>query len=434
MIRHVRIEGYKSLDQVQVELAPLTVVFGPNAAGKSNLLDALSLLSRMVTHDTLDAAFAVHRGAPLEAFTLGEGGVEALQQRPTAEFAIAADIELSDSVVDSVEAEIRKAREGLSDGARPVRRRMVVERYLRYTVKVQIVTSSGHLRVMDERLEALKEDGSPRASRKPFLEQMPGERRLLLRMEKQGHPSYEEIGQDRTIVSKPLYPPHYPHIVALREELSRWRFFFLEPAAMREEVALKEVEVLAPNGSDIAAFYNTVLTRNSLQFQALGRALRQVIPTLRGLDIERTTQGFLRLVVDEAGMPLSSRLISEGTLRVLGLLAITNPLKPLSFVGFEEPENGVHARRLAMVAQLLIGAAERGSTQFLINTHSPILPEYFVDVEAARLVHCRKEGRRTIFETFKSQGPLFQQDEFEAALDDEPSTFRDRLVRGDFGG
>ncbi|HEY8504161.1 MAG TPA: AAA family ATPase [Gemmataceae bacterium] len=159
------------------------------------------------------------------------------------------------------------------------------------------------------------------------------------------------------------------------------------------------------------------------------------MPGLRDIKVERTPLGTCRLFVDENGMRLPSRLVSEGTLRVLGLLAITHPLRPLTFVGFEEPENGVHPRRLGMVARLLGDAAEQGPTQFLVNTHSPILPEHFQDVPGASLIHCRKEGRRTVFSPFTTTGPLLASREIEAALDGEsPSPFRDRIVRGDFGG
>ncbi len=48
MIERVKAQGYKSLKDVEVELQPLTVIFGPNAAGKSNLFDALALLSEPV--------------------------------------------------------------------------------------------------------------------------------------------------------------------------------------------------------------------------------------------------------------------------------------------------------------------------------------------------------------------------------------------------
>ena len=43
MLKRAHIKGYKSLEDVEVRLSPLAVLFGPNAAGKSNVLDALQL-------------------------------------------------------------------------------------------------------------------------------------------------------------------------------------------------------------------------------------------------------------------------------------------------------------------------------------------------------------------------------------------------------
>ncbi len=87
-----------------------------------------------------------------------------------------------------------------------------------------------------------------------------------------------------------------------------------------------------------------------------------------------------------------------------------------------------------MVAKLLIDAAERGSTQFIVNTHSPFLPQYFMGVDAACILHCRRAGRRTVFEPLEAALPSFEQ-QVEAALNDEYVTpFSERVVRGDFGG
>lgn len=399
MIKRVRINGYKSLDEVDVRLAPLTVVFGSNAAGKSNLLDALALLSRLVTSETLDAAFKAHRGAPLEAFTFERGGVAELQRRTVVSFSISVDIELSDAVVDSIEAE-------LLDNL-PVQ---VVERQLRYSLTVQISTASGQLRVVNERAEAVDETGEPKPLR-PFLgdEWMLRERRLLRsEVAEEDQRRGEIIAPNQTALSKVLDPSSYPHLAALREELARWRVYFLDPAAMRRETALRNVDSLAPDGSDIAAFYNTLQVEKPLQFEAFVRALRHAISSISDLEVERTSEGYLRLLLDEGGIRVPSRLMSEGTLRYLGLLAITNPLRPLSFVGIEEPENGIDPQRLAFVARLLTSAVDRGSTQFLVNTHSPVLPEYFLGDESASLVHCHKVGGRTVFETFDATGPLFQ--------------------------
>lgn len=433
MITRARIVNYKTLRDVDVELAPLTVIFGPNSAGKSNLYDALALLSRIATRPNLETAFESHRGSPLEAFSFGPRGVEDVMAQERAEFSIEADIELSDAVREGVERQIRRAREGLP-GVSPasLRRRSITESRLRYGVKVEIRTSSGHLRVIDEYLIPLRADGKPTGKRKPFLEKV-GSRTIRLRMEKQGHPSNEDVGQDRSIVSKGLYPPHYPHMAALREELSRWRFYYLEPTAMRDEVPLREVDSLDPKGTDIAAFFNTLNALKPAQFNAISKALHQVIPSLEGIEVEKTPEGFVRLLVNEGGMRASARVVSEGTLRVLALLAITNPIEPVSVVGYEEPENGVHPRRLELVADLLRRTARRGPTQLLINTHSPILPEFFEGEKNTILLRCFRDDVATRFERF-DPGPLFLPSELSRALDETHTPFRERVIRGDFGG
>jgi len=430
VLTRVRISGYKSLQHVDVPTRQLTVVFGANTAGKSNLFDALSLLSRMVTQPNLDAAFDKHRGAPLEAFSFGEKGLEDVLAKKSARFSIEVDVQLDQDVIASVERQISRAREGLPDAENGARRASVTEKRLRYAVTIEVRTDSGHLRVVDESLRALRVDGEPRKSRSPFVEKQ--NNRIHLRMERQSHPMYEDIGQDRTVVSKSLYAPHYPHITAFREELSRWRFYYLEPTAMRDETPIREVESLDARGHDIAPYFNSLKSLKPRQFDAVSRALRQVIPSLDDLDVERTSEGFVRLVVRERGMRVSARLISEGTLRVLGLLAIANPIEPVSLVGYEEPENGVHPRRLALVANLLAGIAERGNTQLLVNTHSPVLPEFFMEGDSL-LLRCYRSGRATVFDPFPSPGPLFAAKRIEQALDDE-TPFRERLVRGDFGG
>jgi AAA15 family ATPase/GTPase len=97
MINRVRIQGYKSLRDVELCLRPLTVIFGPNAAGKSNLFDALALLSRIVQGYTLNEAFKGHRGAPAESFYYSDGGLPALLKRSHVEFRIEVDVALSNS-------------------------------------------------------------------------------------------------------------------------------------------------------------------------------------------------------------------------------------------------------------------------------------------------------------------------------------------------
>ena len=65
MLKRVKIQGYKSLLDIEVNLQPLSVLFGPNASGKSNFLDALQLLSRLATSNSLNEVFEPpYRGKP----------------------------------------------------------------------------------------------------------------------------------------------------------------------------------------------------------------------------------------------------------------------------------------------------------------------------------------------------------------------------------
>lgn len=417
MITRVKIRGYKSLKSVDVQLQPLTVFIGPNATGKSNLFDALSLLSRCVTAKTITEAFKDHRGTPVETFFYGAGGLDWLLKQPTVQFTIEVDIELSPGVVEITNQRIREMR---SKQAQSVR-----ETHLRYTLTVGMTMESGHLGVREEQLAAFNPGDIETVSAKPFIQHLGN--KLGLRVEDQEKVYEYPVGKDYTLVST-AYPPSHPYLVAFREELSRWRFYYPDPKTIREESLLKEAEVLGPLGADVAAFYNTLRTRNLRQFDALKRTLPLLLPEVQDLAIERTTEGLLRLAVMEHGVAYSARVISEGTLRVLALLAITNPLTLTTVIGYEEPENGVHPRRLQLIAELLKNTASAGR-QVLVNTHSPQLPEYF---EPNAVVLCGKNNGATTFTPLKNLGPEFQAGQIEQAVEETPLT--ERVLRGDFGG
>ena len=112
MITRVAIRGYKSLSDVDLDLSALTLVIGPNASGKSNLLDALGLLSRMVSGGTIRSAFDDHRGNPLEAFFVPPGGLEELLAKDVLTFSLGVEVELSDATVGAVERLIRDIEGG----------------------------------------------------------------------------------------------------------------------------------------------------------------------------------------------------------------------------------------------------------------------------------------------------------------------------------
>ena len=434
MLKRVHIQGYKSLANVDVCLPQLAVLFGPNAAGKSNFLDALQLLSKMGTSKTLKQAFdPPYRGKPLESFTFDERGIRGLLSQKELSFTIEVDLRLSDGIVDAVDREIQEMRRpsGKSEGKEAGRvTSRVRERDLRYRIAIEMLPSSGVLRVADENLAALNAKGDPTSKRKPFIERRND--KIHVRFEGQAHPTYYDRYLDHTVLSMPHYPPHYPHLVAARRELESWLFFYFEPRErMRAANPVKEVRHLGLMGEELAAFLNTMRALDPRRFTAVEKALQALMPQISGIEIEVSDLGEVELRLKEGNVAIPSRVLSEGTLRMLGLLALTGAEDAPALVGFEEPENGIHPRRIELIAAMLKTQESLRKTQYLVTTHSPILPDMVAD--NALFVVCRRNNETQI-DPVSAWGPLARRSSIGMALADEASrlSVSERILRGDF--
>ena len=437
MLTRIRIRGYKSFHDVEVRPSPLAVMFGPNAAGKSNLLDALQLLAKLGTSRTVKEAFdAPCRGKPLESFTIGERGIRGLIEQERLSFSIEADLRLSDAVVQSVNRDIREMRRPGTDGSHGGNgkaRSSVRERNLRYRIEIEMLPRSGILRVADEYLAALNSKGEPTGKRRPFIERQ-GEK-LHLRHVRQAHPTYFDRYLDHSILSMPHYPPHYPHLVAARRELESWWFFYFEPRErMRAANPVKEARHIGLMGEELAAFFNTLRAQEPTQFDAVEKALRMLMPEMDGIEVEVSDLGEAEPRLREGGIAIPARVLSEGTLRMLGLLALVGVKSPPALVGFEEPENGIHPSRIEVIAELLRTRASLGQTQYVVTTHSPLLPDRMPDDS---LLVVRRVNGRTCIDPFAEWGPLGPIDrtgDIHDVLNDEDDELpvSERILRGDF--
>jgi predicted ATPase len=435
MLNRIHIKRYKSISDVEVRLSALSVLFGPNAAGKSNFLDALQLLSKLATSKTIKEAFdPPYRGKPLESFSFGQGGIRGLVEQERLSFSIEADLRLSNAVVDTVNRQIREMRrpsDEIAAGQTSKSLAQVRERDLRYRIEIEMLPRSGILRVTDEYLAALNLEGEPTGKRRPFIERQG--QKIHLRLEGQAHPTYYERYLDHTILSMPHYPPHYPHLVAARRELESWLFFYFEPRErMRAANPVKEVRHIGLMGEDLAAFLNTLKALDPKQFQAVEKALHTVMPNIDGIEVDVSSLGEVELRLQESGVAIPARVLSEGTLRILGLLALAGVKDAPALVGFEEPENGIHPRRIQLIAELLRTRSSLGLTQYIVTTHSPILPDLLPN---DTLFVVRRINAETQIDPFSAWGPLARKDGIGQALDDSHVSrlsVSERMLRGDF--
>jgi predicted ATPase len=166
------------------------------------------------------------------------------------------------------------------------------------------------------------------------------------------------------------------------------RFTTIFPNTLREpkkpdaDAALKET---GENWASILkALKRSPKGRNELE--RIKEMMQIVMPNLR--DISVTTVGGYLVpqfrVAESSGKKevvydLDPSQLSDGTLRVLGILLALYQLPHPAFVAIEEPEQTVHPGLLAMLAEAFHEAAER--TQLLVTSHSPHLIEYFAPEE-----------------------------------------------------
>jgi predicted ATPase len=106
---------------------------------------------------------------------------------------------------------------------------------------------------------------------------------------------------------------------------------------------------------------------------------------------------------------------SDGTLRILSILAAVYQQPPRPLVTIEEPELNIHPGALGVLADVLEEASMR--SQVVITTHSPDLIDHF-SVDALRVVEkvggltevgqVTESQRQTVHEMLFSTGELMR--------------------------
>jgi len=408
MLSRLRVRGFKSITDLQVDFPALTVLFGPNAAGKSNLLEAIQMLSRIGTSRTLAEAFAEPvRGYPLEAFCFPRGGLPELLKKPEAELTLEATIDCN------------------------------ATRYL-YRITVQVQPGSGSLTVRDEFLAQMTRSGQTKG--RPAIEHVDGQLHVR-RKSKPAHPRQEPVGLNHSLLSDPRWSgTEYAAIENCRRELGGWRIYYLDPrVAMRTARPPADVEDIGVLGENIAPYLYRLQAEHPKHFAAVKRTLQTMIPSVEELTVDLDEKrGTLNIQIRQDGADFSSRIISEGTLRALALCAVAANPWCKGLIAFEEPENGVHPRRLELIADLLISLAVEQQRQVIVTTHSSLFCDAIFKKlqqmpEQIAMLNVRRGQSGTEVVGFgESAQPLFKDTALKQALTapTEDGLFEAMLLRG----
>lgn len=317
-LEEVHIKNFLSLRDVVLPLKSLTVLVGPNASGKSNILRALWHLTAMMNMGDLPTDFmqeSIWAGKSTEIrFRIGVKIGEVL-----------ADYKLELDVTDKTQINVEE---------------LIID-------KLKVIS------VYEGEGEVTDEDGKNITSYKP------AKPKLALK-------SASDYG------NKPVTS-------ALSEFIQDWKFYDFKPYEMRISNILYEDIKVSTKSPDLD-IYGLKLKNILLYWLDNDKKRLESVNKILGKNSERRiteyNEGKNDLYLSEGCEKLISlKKASDGTMRLLAYHVLLNHPHIPSLIAIEEPERNLHPAALKEIASVLERLSER--TQVIITTHSSQLLDAF---------------------------------------------------------
>ncbi len=319
-VTHVRASNWRNFKKLDFPVEDRLFIVGPNASGKSNLLDLFRFLGDIAAPGGGLAAAIDKRG--------GLTKVRSLFARNHRRGRLVIDFELSDE------------KEGT----------------WRYYLSVKGEAGGRNRPVVEE--ERVEHNGEPVLER-PDKDDKTDPVRLT-----QTH--LEQIAANQAFR-------------ALADYFGKVRYFHLVPQVIRDPGRLG-TSADDPHGSDFIAQMNAVPSKTQAAwFRRMQDALRAAVPEFETLKLEVDPAGRPHLIAGyrnwrEAPARQSEADFSDGTLRLIGLLwtLVSAPANG-GVLLLEEPELSLNSAIVRTLPTVLATAQRDRSMQVLLSTHAPEL-------------------------------------------------------------
>jgi predicted ATPase len=354
LINRLELKEILSFRETTVELGQLNVLIGPNAVGKSNLIEVVGLLQ------AAPAGFAtaiLRSGGARQWIWLGDR---------------------DPSRVAEVVCELNLTR-GRQRG--PVK----------YGLRFSEDSNSNVPVILREHIERANPDAGSDGvylSRESNHAEFGSEALKLLQI----HQPQMSLPPSESVLSQFKNPADLTPITEVGNHFARIRIFREfrtgPQSGARQGIATNAQKDALMDGGD-----NLALVLNALNFQDVHDRIRAYLQRFceRFEDIKIDVgEGLARTFLREARLveKLSAIRMSDGTLKFLSLLAVLFHPSPPPLVCIEEPEVGLHPDALQLVAEALMEASE--SMQLIVTTHSDALVDALTDKPETVLI-CERD-------------------------------------------
>ncbi len=373
MITRVEIDGFKSFQRFALDLEPLTIIAGPNSAGKSNLFDGLQLLSRLAETD-LSAAFEKGRGRIRDQFSWVRG-------EPGRSIRMAVDLLLPET--GNGDKRLEQTR---------VRYWVAIERKEEPPTIEALVVAGEQLTPIAKANDAWIAAHPEFA---PFAK-YDGGRLLLaagtLQFKVEAGPDFHqdyngpgaiirdgvEMDFDKDLRDSTVLSSHGAgvggHIAAVRRELLSWRFPLVDVAKLRNTSEPGSAKTLAQDGANLPTVLAALPKATMAAIQA---DLADLVPDVRGFEVScpRRNSSALRFRLRMAKRYRHAFFQTERC-DCSASSPFSNRPVPVLSLPTRNPETGIFPGRLVALLDKLVAETEPAGAlpaQIILNTHSPVV-------------------------------------------------------------
>lgn len=354
LITRLRAVNFRSLADVDVELGPLTVFVGPNASGKSNLLDALRFVRDALT-------------TRLQQAVDSRGGISALRRKSSKGRPY--DVTLEMELV----APQWKAQYGFTLGSRP-------RGEFRIKWERCAITYQGQDFVYESRNGRWLTPPYPNQAMMQLVARQASDEEALRALTRE----MEQVPPLELFLPRAALLLGIPAYTEVWDALRNMGFYALYPNTFREPSKPMNPYPFQDDGSNLTSTLQALDREYPQAYQRILDFLRAAVPDVRDLVVKKVESFLVGLIFHQTGLKLDLSQESDGTLRLLALFTALFQRPPRTLIGIEEPELNIHPGALAVLRDAMQLACRE--SQILVTTHSPELlagfpPEVFRIVE-----------------------------------------------------
>jgi predicted ATPase len=346
-LKYLQLNNFKSFAKAEIAFSPFSLIVGANAAGKSNIRDALRFLHGISRGYSLDETMNGKRKGGIRLWSGVRGGSAELCRHGESELSICAGIgEYTYSITIEFVGNARVPKlvdESLNgpDGRL-------------FRTKSNSTTPKGHVEVV------MVVDGKHGGQIKP----MPCTQSALGWI-----PEILDDNDGRDDNAATILRG----ITRLQDVLGAVRFSQFSPEAMRKPSMHGEIE-LGNRGENLPTVLKEIC-KSEKRSDRIASWLRRLTPMdVGGFDFTVDDSGRVVLnLVERNGNRTSADSVSDGTLRFLAILvAMASPDAGQTFF-LEEIDSGIHPSRLNDLMDILLSQTDRKRATVIATTHSSVL-------------------------------------------------------------